>query len=99
MEAAVAEREAGMTDWNDERLDELSKRVDEGFVSVDKRFQQVDERFNQIDRKMDTGFARLEKSIGALGNRMDAFYHVLFQGTVAMVVGVLGLLIWVVTHA
>ena len=81
-----------MTDWKDGRLDELSKRVDNGFASVDKRFQQVDERFNQMDRKMDAGFVRLEKSIDALGGRMDAFYHVLVQGTVAMVVGILGLL-------
>jgi hypothetical protein len=99
MEAAVAEKEAEMTEWNDGRLDELSKRVDDGFVSVDKRFQQVDERFNQMDRKMDAGFARLENSIDALGRRMDAFHHVLFQGTVAMVVGVLGLLAWVIIQA
>jgi len=106
MEAAVAEKEAEMTEWNDGRLDELSKRVDDGFLSVDKRFQQVDERFqqvdkrfNQMDRKIDAGFARLENSIDALGKRMDAFYHVLFQGTVAMVVGMLGLLTWVVVQA
>lgn len=38
MEAAVAEREAEMTEWNDGRLDELSKRVDDGFAEVNRRF-------------------------------------------------------------
>jgi hypothetical protein len=85
MEAAVAEKEAGMTEWNDDRLDEFRQRVDEGFIRVDTRF-------DQMDQKIEAGFARLEKSIDALGKRMDGFYHVLFQGTVAMVVGILGLL-------
>jgi hypothetical protein len=27
-----------MSDWNDARLDELSRRVDDGFAAVDRRF-------------------------------------------------------------
>jgi hypothetical protein len=48
MEAAVAEREAGMTEWNDGRLDELSKRVDDGFAKVDRRFEQVELRLDGL---------------------------------------------------
>ena len=73
MEAAVAEREAGMTEWNDARLDDLSKRVDEGFMSVnhrfelvDQRFEQVDQRFEQVDQRfeqVDQRFDRIDRSL------------------------------------
>lgn len=55
------------TNWNDDRLDELSRRVDEGFkemragfARVDKRFERLDEKF---DRKFDSLNARLDKPI------------------------------------
>jgi hypothetical protein len=50
MEAAVAEREAGMTEWNDGRLDELSKRVDDGFAEMRVEFQRVDSRFDALQK-------------------------------------------------
>jgi hypothetical protein len=48
MEAAVAEKEAGMTEWNDGRLDELGKRVDDGFAEMRIEFQRVDSRFEAM---------------------------------------------------
>ena len=48
MEAAVAEREARMTEWNDARLDELGKRVDDGFAEMREEFRQVDRRFDTM---------------------------------------------------
>jgi hypothetical protein len=59
--------ESKRTNWNDDRLDELSHRVDdgfkemrEGFARVDKRFERLDEKF---DRKFDSLNARLDKLI------------------------------------
>lgn len=37
-----------MTEWNDGRLDELSKRVDDGFAEVNRRFEQIDLRFDAL---------------------------------------------------
>ncbi|HKF83051.1 MAG TPA: hypothetical protein VKB23_08840 [Solirubrobacterales bacterium] len=48
MEAAIAEKEVAMTEWNDGRLDELSKRVDDGFAKVDRRFEQVELRLDTL---------------------------------------------------
>jgi len=48
MEAAVAEKEVEMTEWNDARLDELSKRVDDGFAEMREEFRLVDSRFNSL---------------------------------------------------
>jgi hypothetical protein len=53
MEAAVAEREARMTEWNDGRLDDLSKRVDRIETKIDKGFADV-------KREMGNGFARID---------------------------------------
>jgi len=37
-----------MTEWNDARLDELSKRVDDGFAEMREEFRLVDSRFNSL---------------------------------------------------
>jgi hypothetical protein len=50
MEAGIAERKAGMTEWTDGRLDELSKRVDDGFAEMRAEFQRVDSRFDSLQK-------------------------------------------------
>jgi hypothetical protein len=83
MEAAVAEKEAGMTEWNEGRLDDLSDRVDRiekkveaGFAGVDVRFKEMDQkmdaRFARLDKKMDDGFARIDAKFDAFFLHMDA---------------------------
>lgn len=78
MEAAVAEKEAGMTEWNDGRLDDLSSRVDRIDRKVDEGFGMVRKELTRIDQKIDTKF--------------DAFYGLMLQAAVALIVGILGLL-------
>jgi hypothetical protein len=78
MEAAVADREAEMTEWNDGRLDDLGKRVDGIDRKVDEGFLRVSKELTRIDQKIDTKF--------------DAFYRLLLQVAVALIVGILGLL-------
>jgi glutathionyl-hydroquinone reductase len=54
--------ETPMTEWNNDRLDELNGRMKEGFADVDKRFDKVDERFADVDKrfdKVDERFVRL----------------------------------------
>jgi hypothetical protein len=50
MEAVVAEKEVEMTEWNDGRLDELSKRVDDGFIGVNQRIDHLSTRFDALQR-------------------------------------------------
>jgi hypothetical protein len=73
MEAAVAEREVEMTEWNDGRLDELSKRVDDGFAKVDRRFEQIDLRFERIDLRFDALHQLLIRMAWTYGIGMLAF--------------------------
>jgi hypothetical protein len=70
MEAAVAEREAGMTEWNEDRLDELNKRVDDGFTKVDRRFEQV-------ESKMGQGVAEIKADLRELNGRFDSMQRTL----------------------
>lgn len=53
--------ERPMTEWNDDRLDELNERVKEGFADVDKRFAKVDERFVRVESEMKEGFAKVDE--------------------------------------
>lgn len=54
MEAAVADREAEMTEWNDGRLDELSKRVNELGVRMEAGFARVDDKFDLVYGRLDS---------------------------------------------
>jgi len=54
MEAAIAEKEAGMTEWNDARLDELSARMDKGFKDVNQRIDRVDDSLRYLGERFDS---------------------------------------------
>jgi hypothetical protein len=47
--------------WNDDRLDELSRRMDAGFKEMRDGFARVDARFAQVDAKFDRADAKFDK--------------------------------------
>lgn len=74
--------ERPMTEWNDDRLDELNGRVKDGFAEVDKRFERIDERFDRIDErfeKVDERFIRLEGEMKAGFTYADRRLNVAFD--------------------
>jgi tetrahydromethanopterin S-methyltransferase subunit G len=87
MEAAVAEKEeVGMTEWNDGRLDDLSKKVDDfgtrmddGFARVEKKMgeevsrveKEVGEDVARVEKKVDAGFARVDAELGKLDTKLE----------------------------
>jgi len=78
MEAAVAEKEAGMTEWNDRSLDE--------------RFLQIDQRFDQIERKVDDGFVRMDAGFRELNGRFAAMQRTLIQTGGVIIAALIGLI-------
>jgi uncharacterized coiled-coil protein SlyX len=54
IEAAVAGKEAGMTEWNDARLDELSARMNNGFAEVKGKIDRVDDHVRYLGEKFDS---------------------------------------------
>jgi hypothetical protein len=92
MEAAVAEKGAGMTEWNDDRLDEFRERVDDGFAKVDKRFE-------RMEIKVDDGFANVDRRFEQIDLRFDALQRLLIRmawtygiGMLAFAAALLGLI-------
>jgi DNA anti-recombination protein RmuC len=53
MEAAVMDRKAEMTEWNDGRLNEFGERVDRIERKVDDGFREVGHEFTRLDQKID----------------------------------------------
>jgi hypothetical protein len=64
--------ETPMTEWNDDRLDEMNGRVKDGFAEVDKRFDKVDERFVRVEGEMKDGFAKVDERFISLEGEMKA---------------------------
>jgi hypothetical protein len=85
VEAAVAEKEAGMTEWNDDRLDEFRERVDDGFAKVDKRFQ-------RLELKVDGGFADVNTRFDALQRLLIRMAWTYGIGMLAFAGALLGLI-------
>jgi len=74
-----------MTEWNDGRLDDLSKRVDRIETKMDKGFAGIDRKFKEVERKMDDGFARID-------SKFDELHRMLFKAASGLAIGLLGLM-------
>lgn len=92
----MAERGTGMTEWNDGRLDDLSNRVDRIEKKMDSGFahadQKMDAGFARLEAKMDEGFARIDNKFDIVNDRFDGIYQLLLRTSLALIVGILGLL-------
>ena len=94
--------ETPMTEWNDDRLNELNGRVKEGFAEVDKRFvrlegemkegfARVDERFEGVASKEEMGEVRVE--LRRLNERFDRLLHAMAVSAVGFAGAVLATLV------
>jgi hypothetical protein len=77
----VLKMEQPMDNWNDDRLDEMSRRMDEGFKEMREGFARIDERFERVEGKLVSReqFSRLE-------TRVDRLYY----GCIALLVVLVG---------
>jgi tetrahydromethanopterin S-methyltransferase subunit G len=88
MEALKMEKP--MTEWNDDRLDELNERMKGGFAEVDKRFEQVDKRFEQVDKRFEQVATKEEMTevrvqLNRLNDRFDRFLFIFLGACVGTV--------------
>lgn len=73
---ALLEREGIVENWNDERMDELSRRMDAGFERAATK-EAMNRRFDKVDREFD----KAHREFGRLNDRLDKlFYGVGFVG-------------------
>jgi glutathionyl-hydroquinone reductase len=103
MEALEMERP--ITEWNDDRLDELNGRVKDGFAQVDERFIRLEgemkEGFAKVDERFDKErFARREEmsevraDLRHLGQRFDRLYYLILVTVVGLAGSLLANSVW-----
>lgn len=63
---ALLEREADVENWNDERLDELSRRMDAGFDRIAAKLEGV-----ATKKEMSPHFDKADREFGRLNDRLD----------------------------
>ncbi|HEU4738083.1 MAG TPA: hypothetical protein VFS54_03250 [Solirubrobacterales bacterium] len=73
----VLKMERPMDNWNDDRLDEMSRRMDEGFKEMREGFARMDARFEKVATR---------EELNRLENRVDRLYY----GCVALLVLLIG---------
>ena len=88
---ALLEKEGDVENWNDERLDEMSRRMDAGFKEMREGFdrlgREMKEGFAQVDRKMDAKFLQTNE-------RIDRLMLTLLVGTLGMIGALLGVTVF-----
>ncbi|HKO37679.1 MAG TPA: hypothetical protein VJU14_04860 [Solirubrobacterales bacterium] len=84
---ALLEKEADVENWNDDRMNELSRRMDAGFEKaatkeeVNLRFdgmqKEIKRRFDEVDKS----FGKVDQQFARLNDRIDRFgYAIMFFG-------------------
>jgi hypothetical protein len=76
---ALLEREGQVENWNDDRLDELSRRMDNGFKELKGEmkagFAKFDSEmkagFAKVDSEMKEGFASVDRRFERVNERLD----------------------------
>ena len=92
--------ERPMANWNDERLDELSRRMDEGFKEMRESFKEIRaemvtrDELRELIAAINSRFDQVDRRFERLENRVDRLYY----GCVALLVFLVGntiLSVWV----
>jgi archaellum component FlaC len=69
------EMERPMTEWNDDRLDELNGRVNDGFAKVAEHFIRLEgemkEGFAKLDGEMNRRFGEVDKRFEGIDKRFE----------------------------
>ena len=102
--------ERPMTEWNDDRLDELNGRVKDGFAQVDERFIRLEgemkegfakvvERFERIDKRFEQVSSREEMAevradMRHLNQRFDRLYYLILVTVVGLAGSLLANNVW-----
>ncbi len=82
---ALLEKEGMVENWNDERLDELSRRVDAGFEKTATK-EETNRRFDESDRRLD----EITSAVRYLGERFDRLQNTLMIGLTGLIAVIAG---------
>jgi hypothetical protein len=77
MEALLEREDEQVENWNDDRLDELSRRMDAGFEKTATKVElggvreEMNRRFDEVDARFGRFEASLENQFGRVNERLD----------------------------
>lgn len=83
------ERRTEVENWNDERLDELSRRIDAGFEKAATK-EEMNLRFDEVDRR----FGEFGKRFDKIDGRLDRLNSTLLIGLFGLIAAVIANGIW-----
>jgi hypothetical protein len=89
MEALLKREEEQMENWNDDRLDELSRRMDTGFEETKGEMR---EGFNRLERMMSAGFAQIDERFAQIDERFAQTNERIDRLMLTLLIGALGLI-------
>ncbi len=100
---ALLERGTDVENWNDDRLDELSRRMDAGFEKtatkvelnavkneMNLRFGEIDRRFGEVGKRFD----KIDTQLLNINDRLDRLHHTLLIGACGLIAAVIANGIW-----
>ena len=86
---ALLEREEQVENWNDDRLDELSRRMDAGFEKAATK-EEMNLRFDEVDRR----FSKIDVQLLHINDRLDRLNNTLLVGVFGVFAAVIANGIW-----
>ena len=77
---ALLEKEGDVENWNDERMDELSRRMDAGFSEIREGFVEINRKLDRIPTReeIDHRFEATERRVDRVGSRFEHMVWALF---------------------
>lgn len=100
---ALLERGTDVENWNDERMDELSRRMDAGFEKmatkeemnlrfdeVDRRFDEISGRFGEVGKRFD----KIDAQLLHITDRLDRMSNSMLVGAFGIIAALIANGIW-----
>jgi hypothetical protein len=93
---ALLEKEGQVENWNDDRLDELSRRMDAGFEKMATKVEltavkdEMNLRFDEVDKRFD----KVDSQLLHINDRLDRQHNTLLMGTFGVIAALIANGIW-----
>lgn len=94
---ALLEKEGDVENWNDERMDELSRRMDAGFEKTATK-EEMNLRFDGMQKEMNRRFDEVDRRFGEFGKRFDKIDDRFDRLNNTLYVGLFGLIAAVIAN-
>lgn len=86
-----------MENWNDDRLDELSRRVDDGFKEMRDGFARIEKEMKEGFSRVDAKFNDVDAQFDRLGGRIDKLFYIQFAFMGSLIIALISVVVGLLT--